>query len=62
MAISKVTIADGCISCGICEAAAPDVFEISDIAHVKAGVDFNQFEAQIKDAAGQCPVSVIKVD
>ncbi len=35
MAISKVTIADGCISCGICEAAAPDVFEITDIARVK---------------------------
>ena len=62
MAISKVTIFDGCISCAVCEQDCPEVFEVTDIAHVKTGVDFNQFEEQIKQAATDCPVSVIKVE
>jgi ferredoxin len=61
MAISKVEIVDGCISCGICEQSCPEVFEMPDTAHVKTGVDLNKFEAKIKEAAEACPVSVIKV-
>lgn len=44
MAVSKVTILDGCISCALCEQICPEVFEIPDIARVKSGVDLNQFE------------------
>ncbi len=61
MAISKVEILDGCISCGVCEQACPEVFEVPDVAHVKAGVDLNKFEAKIKEAAEVCPVTVIQV-
>jgi len=61
LAISKVEIVEGCISCGVCEATAPEVFEMPDTAIVKAGVDFNKYEAQIKQAAADCPTSVIKV-
>ncbi len=62
MAISKVVIADGCISCGICESICPEVFEMPDTAKVKSGVDYNKFEAQIRQAATDCPVSIIKVE
>lgn len=61
MAITKVEIIEGCISCGVCEAAAPEVFEMTDIAHVKAGVDLNKYEAQIQQAAADCPTAVIKI-
>ncbi|HTY13936.1 MAG TPA: ferredoxin [Candidatus Omnitrophota bacterium] len=62
MAISKVTILDGCISCAVCEQDCPEVFEITDTAHVKAGVDLNSVEAKVKQAASDCPVSIIKVE
>jgi len=62
MAIKKVTIEDGCISCALCEQTCPEVFEMPDTAKVKEGVDFNKYEAKIKEAAEGCPVNVIKVE
>ena len=62
MAISKVEIIEGCTVCGLCEQACPEVFEVTDTAHVKAGVDFNKFETQVREAADMCPVAVIKVE
>ncbi len=62
MSISKVTILDGCISCALCQEICPEVFEIPDTAVVKAGVDFNAYENKIRQAAADCPVSVIKVE
>ncbi|OGI03226.1 MAG: 4Fe-4S ferredoxin [Candidatus Margulisbacteria bacterium GWF2_38_17] len=59
MAISEVWIVDGCISCGACEAAAPEVFVVPELAEIKSGVDFNQHEGEIKEAAESCPVNVI---
>jgi len=44
MAISKVWIEDGCTSCGLCEDICPEVFKVEDIATVKEGVNFNDFE------------------
>ena len=61
MAISKITIEDGCTSCTLCEQICPEVFEITDLAQVKAGVDLNKFEDKIKEAADSCPVTVIKI-
>jgi ferredoxin len=61
MAITKVWIDESqneCISCGACEGAAPAVFEIADKAIVKNGADLTQ-ESEIRDAAANCPVSVI---
>jgi len=63
MAINKVWIEEGCILCGVCEATAPEIFEMSeDTAVVKEGVNFNEYEEQISDAAEQCPVEVIKFE
>lgn len=61
MAITKVEILEGCISCGVCESICPEVFEMPDTARVKSGVNYNQYEEKIKEAADACPVSVIKV-
>lgn len=58
----KVTIEEGCTACGLCEQIAPDVFVIDgDTAVVKAGADLAANEAQVKEAADSCPVTVIKV-
>jgi ferredoxin len=62
MAIAKVWIEEGCISCGLCEATAPDVFEMPELAQVKEGVNYNEYEDEIKEAAESCPVEVIKYE
>ncbi len=62
MAINKVWIEDGCTSCGLCEDICPEVFKVEDVATVREGVDFNDFEEGIKDAADSCPVEVIKYE
>lgn len=60
MSISKVWVEEDCISCGACEAVCPEVFEVQDISQVKEGVNFEDYEAEIKEAAEGCPVEVIK--
>ncbi|MDD3321880.1 MAG: ferredoxin [Paludibacter sp.] len=65
MKISKVWLdesTDECTSCGLCESIAPDVFEVPDKMIVKENVDFDAFNAAIKDAADSCPVGVIKFE
>lgn len=62
MSIKKVWIEEDCTSCGLCEDICPDVFEMEDIAIVKKGVDFSKFEDEIKEAAENCPVEVIKYE
>lgn len=62
MSITKVWIEEDCTSCGLCESECPEVFEMDDIAVVKEGVDFSQYEDEIKDAAEGCPVEVIKFE
>ena len=51
MDIKKVWMEEGCIACGACEIACPEVFRIEDIAYVNEGVDFPKFTEQIKEAA-----------
>jgi len=61
MAISKVVVEDTCTACGICEQSCPEVFEMGDIAVVKAGADLNANEACINEAVAACPSECIKV-
>ena len=61
MAISSVSIEDGCTACALCEQICPEVFEMNDVAKVKADADLNANEDKIREAADSCPVSVIKV-
>lgn len=58
--MKKVWIEPGCITCGLCEFLAPKVFEVTDVSHVKPEAPIQEQEAEIKEAAVNCPVSVIK--
>jgi ferredoxin len=56
----QVTIEPGCIACGVCESICPEVFTVTDEctadnAHVPGK------EADCREAADACPVSVIKI-
>ena len=63
MSIKKVWIEDGCIVCGVCEATAPEVFEMNDeTAFVKEGVNLDENVDEIKEATANCPVEVIKYE
>lgn len=60
MSIKKVWVEEDCTACGMCEDICPEVFKVEDIATVIEGVNFPDFEEQIKEAAESCPVAVIK--
>ena len=62
MAIVSVTINDECTGCGLCETACEEVFELDDVASVKAGADLNAHEELILQAAEECPVEAIEVE
>ncbi|MDW7678829.1 MAG: ferredoxin [Bacillota bacterium] len=54
---------DTCISCGLCVAICPNVFEMDDenIAIVKVDTIDVQDEMDTREAADQCPVSAITI-
>ena len=60
MSIKKVWVEEDCTACGLCEDICPEVFKLDDIATVIEGVNFEDYEEQIKEAADSCPVGVIK--
>lgn len=65
--VTKVWIEPGCIVCDACETTAPDVFEVLDdtciIRPAALTPDFTRPRTEnIKDAAAECPVDVIKFD
>ena len=63
MAIKKVWIEEGCISCESSERNCPEVFKVKEEgATVIEGVDYSGLEEKIKQAAEACPVEVIKYE
>lgn len=65
MAITRVWIEEGCIACRVSVDSCPAVFELPDDAHatsVKQGVDYSQYDAEIREAAETCPVDVIRFE
>ena len=62
MAIKRVWIEEDCIACGTREGICPEVFTVTDRSRVNEGVNFDDFEAGIKEAAESCPVEVIKYE
>jgi len=62
MAISRVWIEEGCISCGLCSDNCPDVFKMDDVAEVRENANFDDNEGCIIEAADSCPVEVIKYE
>ena len=62
MAITRVWIEEGFISCGMSEDSCPEVFKVTEVATVIEGVDYLAFEEKIREAAKGCPVDVIKYE
>ena len=64
MAVTRVWIEEGCISCGLSEVNCPEVFkvEIGEPSKVIEGVDYSGLEEKIKEASDACPVQVIKYE
>ena len=62
MAITRVWIEEGLISCGMSEDSCPEVFKVKEVATVIEGVDYSPFEEKIREAAKGCPVDVIKYE
>ena len=64
MAIKRVWIEKGCVSCGMSEVNCPEVFKlkVGEGAKVIEGMDYLSLEKKIKDAAEACPVQVIMFD
>lgn len=60
--MKKVTVEPGCITCGLCEFIAPDIFEITDRSYVKPAAPLSEHEKAIKEAALLCPVQVISYE
>jgi len=60
--MKKVSIEPGCTTCGVCEFMAPEVFEVTDISHVKKNADIHNHKDEIEEAIRLCPVSVIKLE
>lgn len=57
--MKKVIIQPGCITCGMCEFISPEVFEVTDICHVRQVTNIAQHDETIKQAVSACPVQVI---
>ena len=63
MAITRVWIEEGYISCRLSETNCPEVFKVKDEGStVIEGVDYSGLEEKIKEAAESCPVEVIKYE
>lgn len=59
--MNKVTIIPGCITCGLCESIAPQVFEVTDVARVKSNAPIAQCLQAVQKASAECPVQVIEI-
>lgn len=64
--IVRVWIEEGCISCKLCQDMAPDVFLVEDDQDCRvredAAAHFGKLADDIREAARDCPVEVIKLD
>ena len=58
----KVTVKEGCISCGLCAEEYPDLFHLNGegVADLGGQVPAGQ-EDQARQAAEACPVGVITI-
>lgn len=59
----KAKVNDGCISCGACVAACPEVFRFNDDGIAEAFADVApEYEKPAIEARDGCPVSVIDIE
>jgi len=60
--MKKVKVFPGCIGCGMCQALAPQVFKVTEVSHIKEGVDYKKYKHEIDQAIDSCPVHVIEYE
>jgi len=67
--IRKVWVAEGCISCNLCQDLVPEVFEVppGSTSHPRKGHEKHlkgepEMEERIQEAVDSCPVEVIHVE
>lgn len=59
----KAIVNDGCIACGACVAACPEVFRFNDDGLAEAYAQIvSEVEDAAKEARDSCPVSVIDIE
>ncbi|MGH7724974.1 MAG: ferredoxin [Candidatus Eiseniibacteriota bacterium] len=62
MALSRVWVEDGCILCNLCVEISPEIFVLEDErCYVRPEADLDSHEEEIRQAAIDCPVGVIKI-
>lgn len=59
MSKKSVRIEPGCITCGLCEYLAPEIFQVTDVSRVKADAPIEAHTKEIAQAVRECPVQVI---
>ena len=63
MSLSRVWIEDGCILCNLCVEISPATFVLEDdYCDVRSDADLDAHEEEIRQAAIDCPVAVIRVE
>ncbi|MFT7664399.1 MAG: ferredoxin [Planctomycetota bacterium] len=69
MAIKRVWIEEGCISCNLCEDLCPEVFEVpvggecrTKKGHQKLLKGDAELDEKIEEAHMDCPVEVIQIE
>ena len=66
MPIKRVWIEEGCISCSLCQDIVPEVFLVQDgndcEVRSEAPQHFAPKDEDIRQAADDCPVEVIKLE
>jgi len=69
MAIRRVWIEDGCISCNLCEDIVPEVFHVpaGETCRPRKGHERHlggdqDMDEKIQEAADSCPVEVIQLE
>ncbi len=63
MGLTRVWVADGCILCNLCVELSPQVFVIEDErCWARPDADLDAHEEEIRQAAIDCPVSVIHLE
>jgi ferredoxin len=63
MGLSRVWIEDGCILCNLCVEISPESFVLEDEhCYVRSEADLDEHEEEIRQAALDCPVAVIRVE
>lgn len=64
--IERVWIEEGCIACSLCTSYCPEVFLVENgetcVIKSDAGAWLRTKDEEIRDAAHDCPVEVIKVE